>query len=79
MYTKTIGEVAGAVWKVIGSQGKVAITALPKLLEKDPALVQQAVGWLAREHKVDFEMQGRAVYVKLTAHEAEAHKKHGSK
>jgi len=80
MHVKAIGDMAGAVWKVLGTQGKVALTTLPKVLDRDGALVQQAVGWLAREHKVEFEKQGRALYVKLTAHEADVFKKHhGSK
>ena len=79
MHNKAIGEAAGAVWKALGAQGKVAVAALPKLLDQDAALVQQAVGWLAREHKVEFEKEGRAMYVRLTHHEAEAYKKHPSK
>ena len=69
MHSKVIGEAAGAVWKILGSKGRVALTTLPKLLDQDNMLVQQGVGWLAREHKVEFEKEGRALYVKLTAHE----------
>ncbi len=79
MHVKTIGDMAGAVWKALGAQGKGALTTLPKVLDEDVALVQQAVGWLAREHKVDFEKQGRALYVKLTPHEADVYKKHNHK
>ena len=79
MYHKTIGDTAGAVWKLLGSKGRIALTTLPKLLDQDIALVQQGVGWLAREHKVDFEKDGRALYVKLTAHESEVFKHHGAK
>ena len=79
MHVKSIGDMAGAVWKALGAQGKVALTTLPKLLDQDGALVQQAVGWLAREHKVEFEKQGRAIYVKLTSHEADVFKKHHGK
>ena len=79
MHVKTIGDMAGAVWKVLGAKGKVALTTLPKVLDQDGALVQQAVGWLAREHKVEFEKQGRALYVKLTPHEADVYKKHAHK
>jgi hypothetical protein len=79
MYVKTIGEAAGAVWKILGSKGRIALTTLPKLLDQDNALVQQGVGWLAREHKVEFEKEGRALYVKLTPHEADVYKKHPPK
>lgn len=79
MHAKTIGDTAGAVWKILGAKGRVALTTLPKLLDQDGALVQQGVGWLAREHKVEFEKEGRALYVKLTSHEADVYKKHPSK
>jgi hypothetical protein len=79
MHVKVIGEAAGAVWKILGSKGRVALTTLPKLLDQDNMIVQQGVGWLAREHKVEFEKEGRALYVKLTAHEADVFKKNGAK
>ena len=79
MHHKAIGEAAGAVWKLLGSKGRVALTTLPKLLDQDNMIVQQGVGWLAREHKVDFEKEGRALYVRLTATEADVFKKHPPK
>ena len=79
MHTKSIGEAAGAVWKLLGSKGRVALTTLPKLLDQDNMVVQQGVGWLAREHKVEFEKEGRALYVKLTSHEADVFRKHPPK
>lgn len=77
MHKDVIGAAAGKVWKVLGAKDKVALTTLPKVLEEDGALVNQAVGWLAREGKIEFEKQGRAVYVKLTEHEASAFKHNG--
>jgi hypothetical protein len=53
---------------------------IPKRSGKPRALSgRQGVGWLAREHKVEFEKEGRALYVKLTAHEADVFKKHPPK
>ncbi len=79
MNAKAIGEAAGEVWKVLGAKGRVALTTLPKLLDQDGVLVQQGVGWLAREQKIEFEKEGRALYVKLTPHEADVYKKHPPK
>lgn len=79
MNAKAIGEAAGEVWKVLGAKGRVALTTLPKLLDQDGVLVQQGIGWLAREHKIEFEKEGRALYVKLTSHEADVYKKHPPK
>lgn len=72
MHLDAIGETAGTVWRTLGARGRVALTTLPKLVRRDVALVQQAVGWLARERKVEFEREGRALYVRLTPAEAEA-------
>jgi hypothetical protein len=77
MHQKAIGDAAGTVWSKLGEKGRVALTTLPKLLDADAALVQQAVGWLAREQKVVFEKDGRALYVKLTPSEQEAYRAHG--
>lgn len=79
MHKKVIGEAAGAVWKILGAKGRIALTTLPKLLDQDNMIVQQGVGWLAREQKVEFEKEGRALYVKLTPHEADVYKKHPPK
>jgi hypothetical protein len=79
MHSKAIGEAAGAVWKILGAKGRIALTTLPKLLDRDNMVVQQGVGWLAREQKVEFEKEGRALYVKLTAQEADVYKKHPAK
>jgi hypothetical protein len=79
MLVKEIGDLAGQVWKTLGARKRVALSTLPKLMERDGILVQQAVGWLARENKVEFEKQGRAVYVKLSAHEAEVYHRHNGK
>ena len=79
MHKQIIGQTAGKVWKALGTQGRVALTTLPKLLDDDVFTVQQAVGWLAREDKVVFEKQGRALYVKLTATEAERYQRSNGK
>lgn len=75
MDVKLIGVMAGKVWKTLGARDKVALTTLPKLLDEDGAVVNQAVGWLAREDKIEFEKQGRALYVKLKAHETEHYRR----
>jgi hypothetical protein len=79
MLVKEIGDLAGQVWKTLGARKRVALSTLPKLMDRDGILVQQAIGWLAREAKVEFEKEGRAVYVKLSAHEAEVYHRHNGK
>ncbi len=79
MDTKAIGELAGQVWTTLGARKRVALSTLPKVMDREGILVQQAVGWLAREDKIEFEKEGRAVYVRLTAREAEAFGRHNGR
>ncbi|HOJ66373.1 MAG TPA: winged helix-turn-helix domain-containing protein [Paludibacteraceae bacterium] len=54
MSTENIGINAGAVWKVLNEKGEMDVKALKKsakLSEKD---LNMALGWLAREGKIEF-------------------------
>lgn len=60
-----IGTVAGLVWKsLLGESGQTA-AALKKSVDAPGDLVMAAVGWLAREEKLDFEISGRTVKISL--------------
>lgn len=61
-----IGETAGAVWHTLNSQGPLSLTKLVKAVGAPRDLVMQAVGWLAREGKVDLidTKRGRGVVLK---------------
>jgi hypothetical protein len=48
---KQIGEAAGRVWQTL-SKGPVAPAQLPKVAGLSADVVNQAIGWLAREGKV---------------------------
>ena len=75
MDVNSIGEAAGKLWMALGSQKRIATGSLARVVGGDNALAHLAVGWLARENKVEFETQGRQVIVKLTAPEAEEYRK----
>jgi hypothetical protein len=62
-----IGETAGAVWHTLDRQGPLSLTKLVKAVGTHRDLVMQAVGWLAREGKVDLidTKRGRAVALKV--------------
>jgi Mn-dependent DtxR family transcriptional regulator len=64
-----IGDTAGKVWKTLGKEGKLTITDLARKLNVDNNLVNQAVGWLARENKINLENKGKAAYISLTPKE----------
>ncbi|HUK40002.1 MAG TPA: winged helix-turn-helix domain-containing protein [Candidatus Acidoferrales bacterium] len=62
---KTIGETAGLVWNFLRSNGDASLTALEKGIEAPKTMVSMAVGWLAREGKIDLRDEKRAVRVSL--------------
>ena len=60
-----IGHVAGEIWHRLDSGGHQSITQLKKSISAPADVVMAAVGWLAREDKVEFSKSGRAVKVGL--------------
>jgi hypothetical protein len=50
-----IGETAGAVWKTLADNGPMTMAKLVKLVGSPRDLVMQAVGWLAREDKINID------------------------
>ena len=61
-----IGQVAGKLWKTLDGQGSQSLAALKKSTNDPDDLVVAAVGWLAREDKLDFSTNdGRSVKVSL--------------
>lgn len=53
-----IGEAAGQIWKTLAAKGPLSLTKLLKESTIPRDLALQAVGWLAREDKLQFE-EGR--------------------
>ncbi len=74
MKTK-IGEMAGRVWKTLGEKEDVAVSRLPQILKEKGEIVYQALGWLAREDKLDFHKRGGKTFVSLSPKEREIFKK----
>lgn len=64
--TKRIGETAGLVWNHLQSNGECSLSALEKGVEAPRSLVSMAVGWLAREGKIEVKEEKRAVRILLT-------------
>jgi hypothetical protein len=74
MKTK-IGEMAGKVWKTLGEKEGVDISKLPQILKEKGEIVYQAVGWLAKEGKIDFHKKEGKTFVSLISEEREIFKK----
>ncbi|OHB72611.1 MAG: hypothetical protein A2W23_09305 [Planctomycetes bacterium RBG_16_43_13] len=76
MFRNQIGETAGKLWSTLGKEGVVPFNNLSKLCDcGDEKLAHLALGWLAREDKVKFQKNGKAVLVSLTEKEVDAYKK----
>ena len=70
-----IGEMSGRVWKVLGEKEAVAVSRLPQLLKEKGEVVYQALGWLAKEDKVDFHKKEGQNFVSLSSEEREIFKR----
>jgi hypothetical protein len=53
-----IGETAGAVWQVLEDDGPTTFASLIDGLNVPESLFFMAIGWLAREDKIEFERHG---------------------
>ena len=62
---KRIGETAGLVWNFLQSNGDCSLSALEKGVEAPRSMVSMAVGWLAREGKIEVKDEKRAVRIIL--------------
>ena len=64
-FAEQIGETAGAIWRVLDSEGSVSLTQLVKRVGEPRDSVMQGLGWLAREGKIQMEEVGRKRTVSL--------------
>jgi Mn-dependent DtxR family transcriptional regulator len=69
MLKKKIGETAGSIWSVLKEKDTVSISSLPAIVNENSSLVNQALGWLAREGKIDYQQDGRKVLISLAGSE----------
>jgi len=66
MLKAEIGKTAGAVYQCLGKNTRIPINDLPNKVKENPNQVHLALGWLAREDKVQFTKEARTTYVELT-------------
>ena len=65
-------EIAGKTWRYLGQNGETNVGQLPKALKEKGELVLQAVGWLAREDKINYSIKNRRTFVSLVDQEINA-------
>jgi hypothetical protein len=63
--TETIGDAAGQVWHYLHEHGPTSLSRLVKEVDVPRDVVMQAVGWLAREHKLTIDEESRSKIVSL--------------
>jgi len=60
-----IGETAGRVWDVLKDKKEMSLSQIPKAVKEKDVLVYQALGWLAREDKIQYNTKGNKTMVTL--------------
>jgi len=64
-YVDRLGKVAGLTWQALNNNSPLSFTQLAKEIDAPKDLVMQAIGWLAREGKIEIEEKGRRRTVAL--------------
>ena len=60
-----VGETAGKVWQLLSDEGPKTLTQIKKKVGGSADVVSFAVGWLAREDKVDITEEKKNLKVAL--------------
>jgi len=66
---ENIGMTAGRIWERLRTDGELNLSQLPKILNENSVLVYQALGWLAREDKIEYRTMGSKILVSLSESE----------
>ncbi len=60
-----VGETAGAIWNLLERNGPQTLAQLKKKLDGNGELMNFAVGWLAREEKVEIIEERKTFQIRL--------------
>ncbi len=60
-----IGESAGIVWQFLDTHGESSVNKIKNETGLSINDVQRAIGWLAKEDKLNFELKGRVETLSL--------------
>jgi len=63
--TAEIGETAGQVWRLLEGEGPQTLAQIRKQVSAKPGYAEYALGWLAREGKIDLVVDKRTLRVTL--------------
>jgi hypothetical protein len=65
-------ETAGKTWRFLGQNGEYNVSKLAKDLKEKEEVIFQALGWLAREDKINYSTKNRRTFVSLVESELQA-------
>lgn len=60
-----IGTVAGELWRYLDSNGEATAEAIKRKMKLPGDVLYAAVGWLAREDKLEIKAEGKKVQLSL--------------
>ena len=60
-----VGEAAGEVWKLLSSDGPQTLSQLKRKLKGKGEVVSFALGWLAREDRIELVPEKKEIRVQL--------------
>jgi len=61
----TIGVAAGKVWQYLDKNGPTSVSKITNETGLNRNIAQRAIGWLAKEEKINFDMDGRTELLSL--------------
>ncbi len=64
-WMERVGETAGVIWKALDANGPMTVAKVVKAAAQPRDTVMLALGWLAREDKIQIEDDGRKRVVSL--------------
>lgn len=62
---ETIGDAAGKIWHFLNENGPSTVTKMEKETGIAKNDIQRAIGWLAKEDKLNIETKGRVETISL--------------
>jgi predicted transcriptional regulator len=65
MMINTIGDAAGKIWEYLDKNEPTSVSKVTKETGLNRNEVQRAIGWLAKEGKLSFKMDGRTELLSL--------------
>lgn len=64
---EAVGSAAGKIWSFLSENGQASATKIAEGTGLDKNDVQRAIGWLAREGKLNVERKGKNEFFSLLA------------